>query len=382
MKRCAFLLSLWALACGVWSEAVAIGPGRHPSLVRDAQGRLYVAYENRGDIVLRSSDDAGQTWCDPREVCKTEAPSQAPCLQVESDGSLDVVWQEGKDICFSRSPQGIGPFSAPLNLSQAPGQAQEPALACGPEDALHVVWIDDRPNPKSPDVYYSYSLNRAQSWTVPANLSRTPGVCSRPSLGVSGDRMLHVAWLDTTSGETRPDVFAVHGSQDSFSRPENVSNTPGLSQSPQVVVTPRGRVYLVWADNSRTKQVWDIYGAHSDDGGLFTQPRFFDTPGDSLDPSLTAEGENRIALVWSDASDNRQAPDIFLAQSMDGATTHTLPKNISRTAGVSRFPKAAIVQDQIVVIWEELEKDSYALKVAREPVARKPGRPNVSGGKY
>lgn len=382
MKWWVTLSCLWLASGACFSEAGSIGPGRHPALARDGQGRIYLAYENRGDIMVRSSEDAGQTWSEERAVCKTEAPSQFPRLQVESDGSLDVVWQEGKDIFFSRSPAATAEFTAPLNLSQAPGSAREPDLACGPDDSLHVVWVDERSNPKSPDVYYSYSLNRAQSWTPPFNLSRTPGVCMRPCLGVSADQAIHVGWLDTTSGETRPDVFCVHGAQDSFTRPENVSNTAGLSQSPDMAVTPKGRVYLTWMDNSRSKAVWDIYGAHSDGQGPFTQPRFFDTPGDSLDPFLAVQGESQVALVWSDASENAKAPDIFLAQSLDGGATNTSPKNLSRTSGVSRHPQAVYASDQIVVVWEELEKDSYWLKGVREPVARKGGRPSVSGGKY
>lgn len=332
--------------------------------------------------MLRSSADAGQSWSEERAVCKTEAPSLFPRLQVESDGSLDVVWQEGKDIYFSRNAAETSEFSAPINLSQAPGSAREPDLARGPDDSLHVVWVDDRSNPKSPDVFYCYTRNRAQSWTSPFNLSRTPGVCARPCLGVTGDLTIHVSWLDTTSGETRPDVFCVHGSEDAFTRPENVSNTDGLSQSPDLAVTARGRVYLTWMDNTRSKQIWDIYGAHSDGNGPFTQPRYFDSPGDSLDPSLAIQGENQVAVVWSDTSENPKAPDIFLAQSSDGGATNTPPRNLSHTAGVSRSPRAVYSGDQIVVVWEELEKDSYWLKVAREPVPRKGGRPSVSGGKY
>ncbi len=259
------------------------------------------------------------------------------------------------------------------------GPSVDPDLALASDDSLHAVWVDQAS--QSPDVFYGYSQNGGKSWTRGLNLSHTPGISRHPEVAVDGDRLVHAAWLDTTSGSHRPDVFAVHGSQDSWTAARNVSNTAGRSQSPEILATGSNRIYLAWMDNSRTSAVWDIYFARSQDSGAFTQPIYFDTPAESTDPCLAADGPDRLAVAWVDASQNAGSPDVFLVQSSDGGGTFTKPLNISQTPGVSRLPSMVCSQDHYVVVWEEQEGSQRVLKLTRQPVLRKPRLP-VGSGKY
>ncbi len=369
-----FLIGLiWA---PLWAQTAVIGPGHHPFLKQDGEGRLYLVYENRQDIYLRVSEDGGQSWGAEKALCVTASTSSYPRLAVEPNGAVDVVWQEGTEVWFSRSSDGA--VGAPTCLSHSLTSVTEPQVACGRDGSLHVVWIEAS---KSPDVMYSYSENSGKSWTQPLNLSKTPGVSSHPVLCIGQDKLVHAAWLDTTSGDQRPDIYAVHGSQDSFGRAYNVSNTAGLSRSPDIAVQAQGRVYLVWMDTSRAKQLWDIYFARSEDNGAFSQPIYFDTPQDSLDPCLAIDDRNHLAVAWSDTSENPKAPDIFVVQSGDGGATFTQPKNISHTSGVSRYPSLVLLNDQILAVWEESEQGSTVLKLSRESLTKKSRQP-VSSGKY
>lgn len=357
------------------AEVGNLGPGQNPSLFCDRQGRLWVAYENRGDIWLRTSQDNGQSWSAEVSVCTTPAASQRPSLVVDSQGTPDLLWLEEGHVVFAR---GDGPaFTAPWALSQ--GKCSEPALALASDDSLHGAWVEL--GTQSPDVFYSYSRNAGKAWTHGLNLSHTPGISSQPTLALSGDGLAHVGWLDTSSGSTRPDVYAVHGSQDSWTPARNVSNTAGQSQEPAILATGSNRVYLAWMDNSRSSSLWDIYFARSQDSGPFTPPIFFDTPALSSDPCLAGDESDHLAVAWVDTSHNAGSPDIFLVQSGDGGQTFTQPLNLSQTPGTARVPSMVYNQNQYVVVWEEQEGDQKVLKLTRQPLARKPRQP-VGSGKY
>lgn len=370
--KCMFsLLALIAWTGLVAAEPVTLGPGQNPCLHADRSGRLWVAYERSGDIWLRSSTDNGQNWTTETPVCKTAAPSRQPSVVVGNSGVPAVLWLEDGQVAFAHAGE------EPVTLSK--GQAADPDLALANDDSMHAVWIELAS--QSPDVYYGYSNNGGKSWTRGLNLSHTPGTSSHPRLSVDGDKLLHVAWLDTTSGAHRPDVFAVHGSEDSWTSARNVSNTAGRSQAPEILATASNRVYLAWMDNSRNSNVWDIYFARSQDSGNYSQPIFFDTPAQSTDPTLASDGSERLAVAWVDTSHNAASPDIFLVQSGDGGKTFSLPLNISQSPGVARLPSMACSQDQFVVVWEEQEGEQAFLKLARQPFQNKPRKP-VGGGKY
>ena len=364
----------WLLCCLLarlaGAEPVTLGSGANPSLFCDRSGRLWVAYEKSGDIWLRSSQDNGQNWSAESAVCTTPAPSLQPSLVVDGVGAA-LTWMEDGQVVFAR------PGEAPITLSH--GKSADPDLALGNDDSLHAVWVEQAS--QSPDVFYGYSSNGGKSWTRDLNLSHTPGTSSHPVLCLDGDKLVHVAWLDTSSGARRPDVYAVHGSQDSWTAARNVSNTAGRSQAPEILATPSNRVYLAWMDNSRTSSVWDIYFSRSQDSGTFSPPFFFDTPAESTDPSLAGDGNDRLGVAWVDTSQNASRPDIFLVQSGDGGGTFSQPLNLSQTPGVSRMPSMVCNQDQFVVVWEELEGDQRVLKLTRQAYLRKPRQP-VGSGKY
>lgn len=365
-------LLVFSLLTGlVGAEPATLGAGQNPCLYCDRSGRLWVAYEKAGDIWLRSSQDNGQSWTAEAAVCVTPAPSQRPSLVVDGNNVPAILWLEDGQVVFAHLGE------APLTLSR--GKSSDPDLALAKDDSLHAVWIDQAS--QSPDVFYGYSSNGGKSWVQAVNLSHTPGTSSHPTLSVDGDRLVHVAWLDTSSGAQRPDVFAVHGSQDTWTPARNVSNTAGRSQGPDILATLNNRVYLAWMDNSRTSSVWDIYFARSQDSGAFSPPIFFDTPAESTDPSLAADGSDRLGVAWVDTSHNANRPDIFFVQSGDSGATFTQPLNMSQTPGISRVPSMVCNQDQFVVVWEEQEGDQHLLKLARQPFGRKPRQP-VGSGKY
>ncbi|MBN9416277.1 MAG: exo-alpha-sialidase [Candidatus Eremiobacteraeota bacterium] len=370
-------LVVWLLLSGLaLADSVPIGRGQNPDLCRDGSGRLWLAYERDGDIWLRSSQDNGQSWTEEAAVCHSPATSTQASLVVDSKGTPEVLWLEDGQVVFSRSADGRT-FAPPTTVFA--GRADSPDLAIDQDDGLHAVWVER--SSASPDVFYSYSNQQSLVWSQGLNLSKTPGVSSQPTVSAGADASVQVAWLDTTSGNQRPDVFATERAPSGWSAPRNVSRTAGRSQSPAILVSGSHQVYLAWMDNSRSSSVWDIYFSRSQNDGTFSAPIFFDTPAESTDPCLASAESDRLAVAWVDSSQSGSNPDIFLVQSSDGGATFTVPQNISQSPGPSGLPTMVWNQEQYVIVWQEQEAGQLVLKLARQSLPRKPKLP-VGSGKY
>ncbi len=149
-------------------------------------------------------------------------------------------------------------------------------------------------------------------------LARRPGLSSTPEVAVGEDGSVHVAWIDSSVGETHPDVF-VGSSQDrgaKFGKAVNASKTPGISSQPAIVAA----------------------------GGV-------------------------LVAVWLDTSKDPKAPDIWIAQSANGGRTFSAAVDLSNTPGVSGLPRVAIAAHSVVAVWEEEEQGAYHTKLARAPLA-------------
>ena len=117
--------------------------------------------------------------------------------------------------------------------------------------AIHAVWEDDTPG--NDDIYYAQGRNNG-TWSSPQNISNTPGRSGSPQLAVDESGTIHVVWWDFTPGT--PDIYYARGTSDgTWSTPRNISSTPLWSMSPQLAVEGNGAVHVVWAGES-----WqDIY---------------------------------------------------------------------------------------------------------------------------
>jgi hypothetical protein len=78
----------------------------------------------------------------------------------------------------------------------------------------------------------------------------------------------------------------------------NLSNNTGFSTNPQITAFG-SNVYVVWRDNSSGND--DIYFKRSSDTGnsFNTTENLSNSNGSSIDPQITATGNN-VYIVWSD----------------------------------------------------------------------------------
>jgi len=324
------------------------------------------------DIFFSHSTDGGANWSSPKDISKTPGDSEHPQIAVEKSGAIDVVWTDGSDpkspdIYFSRSTDGGQTWTASMDISHTPGVSTEPALAIGQNDSIHVVWSDTSKGEKNRDIYYVCSKDGGKTWAkdplLPAvDISNTSGISSEPTIAVGSEGIVHVAWADTTSGEAHPDIYYARYENGSWSKAIDVSKSVNISTHP-TIACEKEKVFLAWSDNSRKVQAPDIWLDLGGKSGKFSKPiNISNTPGVSSDPIATAFN-GQFALVWSDTSTGSKTPCIYTRISPDAGGDFTSVINVSNTHDAAKHPHATIAGGKMFVIWEDVAGDQSTIKL-------------------
>jgi Neuraminidase (sialidase) len=315
------------------------------------------------DIFHTSSADGGKTWSRAADISNTPGISAHPAIAAGKAHDIAVVWsdttsgEKSPDIFFSRSADGGKTWSKPLDISNTPGISSEPDVAITPDGAVHVIWLDTSGGDANADVWYAGSADGGKTWSKPLDISNTPKPSLTPAIAAGPDGSINVAWCDISSGEASPDVYFSRSSDGgkTWSTPLDVSNTPGVSSDVDIAVDPSGAVYLTWCDAPPGEKVPDIFVSVSNDGGkTWSKPLdVSNTPGVSSDPAIAAGPDGRVAVIWCDTTAGEKSPDVWVNVSTDGGKSFGKPQDLSNTPGISRQPDIAIAQGRLFAVWEE-----------------------------
>ncbi len=195
-------------------------------------------------------------------------------------------------------------WTAPTKITRLYKLCSPARIALEKNGALDVVWADSV-SEDTPDVYFARSTDSGKSWTKPVDISNTPGVSSEPALAIGPDNTLHVVWCDTSTGEKNRDVYysfskdaGAHWGKDPLLPADNVSKTPGSSSEPTICVDAAGVIQVAWADTSTGARKPDIYYVR-DVQGVWSKPEdLSNSPRVSSHPKLASGLKSW--LVWSD----------------------------------------------------------------------------------
>lgn len=352
-----------------------ITAGHKPKIAADKNGVLHVVYEaskegaNATDIFYSESTDGGVTWSAGKDISYSHGTASDPDIAVESTGALDVVWtdtspgEQNPDIFAVRSADGGKTWTDPVDISNTPTPSNQPAVACGPDDSVHAVWIDTFSGPTHVDVWHTFSTNAGKTWSNPEDISPTPGISSEPAITIGKDGTIHSAWVDTTSGVTHPDIFYVRYAGGAWTQPVDVSHTFKVCTYPCMATGPKSRVYLCWQDNSKKEHAADIWCAIAGKSAKWGKAlNISNTPGVSSEPAIAADQAGRIAVVWSDTTTGVSRPDVCVRVSLDSGETFSNQMNMSNTLTKSKFPSVTLIGSKLFVVWEEIAPTTCTIK--------------------
>src|SRR5262249_60497258 len=98
-------------------------------------------------------------------------------------------------------------WSTPADAWGTPGVSADPAIAVGKNGSIAVVWTDTSGGDTHPDIYLARSADGGKTWSKPADVSGTPGESSEPDVKIAPDGSNHVIALDTSAGAPSPDLL-------------------------------------------------------------------------------------------------------------------------------------------------------------------------------
>src|ERR687898_457160 len=198
-------------------------------------------------------------------------------------------------------------------------------------------------------VVYYFPLSYAQvNITSPQTLSNTTGNSTDPKIALYNNNV-YIVWSDDSTGNG--DIYFKRSVDNgtTFGSLENLSNTPGNSTDPKIALY-NNNVYIVWSDDSTGNG--DIYFKRSVDNGTTfgSLENLSNTPGNSTYPKI-ALYDNNVYVVWSDDSTGNR--DIYFKRSIDNGTSFGSLENISNTQGNSTDPKIALYDNNVYVVWSD-----------------------------
>ena len=153
----------------------------------------------------------GQAWID---VDKSGGPGDGN-VYVLASVARNSSNDEG-DVMFTKSTDGGDTWSAPVRINDDIGTSNIQwfgTMSVAPNGRIDVVWLDtrdDNPGTYWSSLYYSYSLDQGETWSVNERLSEAfdphVGWPNQNKMGdyfdmVSDNSSAHLAWANTLNGE-------------------------------------------------------------------------------------------------------------------------------------------------------------------------------------
>jgi len=243
-------------------------------------------------------------------------------------------------------------WSPPHNVSASFAvDSEAPALAVTDGGAVHIVWEE------ADELYHSYRTD--SSWSPPSRISGT-GSGEQPALAPGSSGHVHLVYVK--ADDNASDVFYLSWNGSTWGFPRPVSQTSGVSDSPDVAVAPDDTIHVV-----ALEQIGDdkaLYYASSDDGSAWLVyapiPSAYGE-GPSIDVTSTSTVTVQIAYRES------LAADIYTLQRT--GKTWTVPEAVTSSPGAFSTAPKLILDDggEAHVTWRETISDTPQVQYTHGP---------------
>ncbi|MGD9673667.1 MAG: sialidase family protein [Candidatus Nitrosocosmicus sp.] len=338
------------------------------------------------DILLKKSNDGGQTFGDVVNLSNNTGFSEHPQMAVNGD-NIYIVWADNtklnRDIYFISSNDGGQTFGDVVNLSNNTADSYNQEISVSGNN-IYVVWQDaQKLTQGNSNISFISSNDGGQTFGDVVNLSNNAGKTSFPKIS-SSQGNVYVAWnIDSGDrsivgvNDTEGGIFFVKSPDNGSSFNEEIRlNTDDEKPGEVQIESSHNNVFIIWGSpdpstfyqgNSTITNGVDIISDLTGDGiyftksiyngNSFTKPSFIQ--GQFLNP-LNVEiiqylNELIIAIQATPLNNTMEGnQDIFLMRSQDGVNTLDESINISNNAGVSECPSMTVSSDnELFVVWQD-----------------------------
>ncbi|MBS2039416.1 hypothetical protein JST97_30805 [bacterium] len=288
-----------------WGAEVAVcttlAPSVQPSLGLDSSGAAEVLWLEDGQVAFSRSAD-GQSFAAPVTVAAGKCAD--PDLAVGPDDSVHAVWidlsTKSPDVFYGYSNNAGKSWTRGVNVSRTPGICSHAVLSLGGDNLVNVAWLDTSSGVHRPDI--NVVQGSQDSFSPPRNASNTAGRSQWPEILATSSNRVYLAWMDNSRSSSVWDIYFARAQDNGQFTPPIFFDTPAASTDPTLACDDSNHVAVAWVDASQNAAAPDIFLAQSGDGGVtFTQPvNVSQTPGVSRAPSMVLN-QNQYVVVWEES---------------------------------------------------------------------------------
>ncbi|MEO0092692.1 MAG: T9SS type A sorting domain-containing protein [candidate division WOR-3 bacterium] len=242
---------------------------------------------------------------DPVLVCSTNAldatgPNNSHKIAMlhELDGTIHIVFYSNDSVKYVRSTNRGASWESPRNVTLG----IYPAIDIDQRGFRHIVYqVYDTINHTYEVYYYCLDIR-----SPPRNISETPGNSINPALVVDQNNLVHIVWADNTFGEYRiyyrsydlmnlSDTFQIS----TYGSEAAVHTYPAIG-----IYQPDNRIYVIWQYyDSLCYTPYQIL-ARNQEGSVWSEISMLQGHWYPLrEPSLDfSHGEDELSACWQDSS--------------------------------------------------------------------------------
>jgi hypothetical protein len=189
-------------------------------------------------------------------------------------------------------------------------------------------------------------------WDLIKRLTWNPSDSVHPCIVTDNSGHIHVVWQDDNPGNY--EIFYRKSTDEgtSWTSKKRLTWNKGVSRNPALAADASGHIHLVWDDDTPGRQ--EIFYRKSIDGGTTwsSTKRLTRLKRHSRFPAVVTDHSDRIHIVWCDLTPGNH--EIFYMRSVDGGTTWTKPRRITWNPGLSNYPSiAAGSAGTLHVAWQD-----------------------------
>jgi hypothetical protein len=320
-------------------------------IAADSNNYIHVVWGDEtpgnSEIFYKKSTDGGTTWTTKR-LTWNNGHSYDPNIAIDSNNYIHVVWPDltsgNYEICYKKSTDG-GTSWATKRLTYNSGGSDLPVITADSNNHIHVVWRDYSLGYY--EIYYKRSTDGGATWTT-KRLTYTNDA-QLPAITADSNNNIYVVYRDFSPGNG--EIFYKKSTDGGTSwTTKRLTYNSGNSWFPNVAVDTNNHVHVVWQD--WTPGNAEIYWKMSTNGGAtWTTKRLTYNSGGSVSPGIAVDSDDHIHVAWNEYTPGN--PEIYYKRSTNGGSTWTT-KRLAYNSGRSYLPTmVADPNNNIHVVWHD-----------------------------
>ncbi len=320
-----------------------------PVMITDGDGRVWCVYERwhhlNADIYCRYYENG--SWQPTFAVTIDSANDYQAALAVDSTGIAWCTWtseryENNKNIYVKRYNPSSGHWENIRRITGNPAQDQDPSIAVTGDGVVWVAWTTWRNG--NPDIYESHF--DGISWSSVRPVVRHASRDEKTFLAIDREGHLWCIWQSNRNGNW--DIFAKYYKDGEWRDSFQITQDTTIDIFPKASCDNDGNIWIAW--QSFRENNWDIYATH-----------FL---SDLVSPSVSViypnGGEifyiNEQETIRWNASDNVQVDSIIIEYSYDAGNTWNFitSSSASETSFVWTVPEIASESCLVrITAWDE-----------------------------